>query len=192
MRDAGTEHDVIPGYKPGFTVAASQHGRTRGRHSAAAAAERVTADLLNAEMGDQARSKVARRELPAGLVRPTGMRTAVRLAGPFVPVVVLAAALLVLPGLATASGGPPPTPVTPSAAVDLPLAAPALMPGALEPALPGTAPVPDPATPAKAAETQSPTDPDGPVSSPAMPSDPGYWTPERTANAKPMPMPTPR
>ena len=76
-----------------------------GATPAAAAAERVTADLLNAEMGDQARSKVARRELPAGLVRPTGMRTPVRLAGPFVPFVVLAAALLVLPGLATASGG---------------------------------------------------------------------------------------
>ena len=120
------------------------------------------------------------------------MRTPVRLAGLFLPLVVVAAAVLVLPGLATASGGRAPEPVTPLAAVDLPLAAPALMPGALEPALPDTAPVPDPAIPAKAAETRSATDPDAPVSSPVMPPDPGYWTPERMANAKPMPMPTPR
>ena len=35
-------------------------------------------------------------------------------------------------------------------------------------------------------------DPSGSVGSPAMPVDPGYWTPERMAEAKPMPMPTPR
>jgi hypothetical protein len=35
-------------------------------------------------------------------------------------------------------------------------------------------------------------DPSGSVGSPVMPVDPGYWTPERMAEAKPMPMPTPR
>ena len=35
-------------------------------------------------------------------------------------------------------------------------------------------------------------DPSGSVSSPAMPFDPDYWTPERMAEAKPMPMPTER
>ncbi len=34
-------------------------------------------------------------------------------------------------------------------------------------------------------------DPDTSVSSPALPYDPGYWTPERMASAKPMPMPSP-
>jgi hypothetical protein len=33
-------------------------------------------------------------------------------------------------------------------------------------------------------------DPSGSVGSPAMPFDPGYWTPERMAEAKPAPMPT--
>ncbi len=119
------------------------------------------------------------------------MRTPVTIAGLSVSFVVVAAAVLFLPGLATATSEPPPQPVTPSAAVDLPLAAPALVPGTLDPALPDTAPVPDLATQAKAAEEQSATA-DRSVSSPVMPSDPGYWTPERMANAKPMPMPTPR
>ena len=35
-------------------------------------------------------------------------------------------------------------------------------------------------------------DPSESVGSPVMPVDPGYWTPERMAEAKPMPMPTPR
>ena len=35
-------------------------------------------------------------------------------------------------------------------------------------------------------------DPSGSVGSPMMPVDPGYWTPERMAEAEPMPMPTPR
>jgi hypothetical protein len=35
-------------------------------------------------------------------------------------------------------------------------------------------------------------DPKGSVGSPVMPVDPGYWTPERMAEAQPMPMPTPR
>jgi hypothetical protein len=42
----------------------------------------------------------------------------------------------------------------------------------------------DPAAPAR--------DPAGSVSSPVQTFDPGYWTPERMAEAKPMPMPTPR
>lgn len=33
-------------------------------------------------------------------------------------------------------------------------------------------------------------DPSGSVGSPVMPFDPDYWTPERMAEAKPMPMPT--
>ena len=33
-------------------------------------------------------------------------------------------------------------------------------------------------------------DPSGSVGSPALPFDPDYWTPERMAEAKPMPMPT--
>ena len=33
-------------------------------------------------------------------------------------------------------------------------------------------------------------DPNGSVGSPAMPFDPDYWTPERMAEARPMPMPT--
>jgi hypothetical protein len=33
-------------------------------------------------------------------------------------------------------------------------------------------------------------DPSWSVGSPAMPFDPGYWTPERMAQAKPAPMPT--
>lgn len=35
-------------------------------------------------------------------------------------------------------------------------------------------------------------DPSGSVSSPALTVDPDYWTPERMAEAKPAPMPTPR
>src|SRR4051794_2054322 len=35
-------------------------------------------------------------------------------------------------------------------------------------------------------------DPPGSVSSPVQAVDPRYWTPERMAEAKPMPMPTPR
>jgi hypothetical protein len=35
-------------------------------------------------------------------------------------------------------------------------------------------------------------DPNGSVSSPVMPVDPDYWTPERMSEAQPMPMPTPR
>lgn len=35
-------------------------------------------------------------------------------------------------------------------------------------------------------------DPNGSVSSPVMPIEPDFWTPERMAEAQPMPMPTPR
>ena len=113
------------------------------------------------------------------------MRTPVRLAGLSVSFVVVAAAVLALPGLATATGEPPPEPATPSAAVNLPLRAPALMPASLDP---GTATVSDLATGDEAVQTRSATG-DRTVSSPAMPSDAGQWTPERMANAEPAPMP---
>ena len=116
------------------------------------------------------------------------MRTPVRLAGLSVSFVVVAAAVLILPDLATATGEPPPEPATPSAAVNLPLTAPAQMQGSLDPALPDTAPVSDLATQAEAAQTQSAAG-DRTVSSPAMPSDADQWTPERMANAEPAPMP---
>jgi hypothetical protein len=55
------------------------------------------------------------------------------------------------------------------------------VPALPEPIAPVPPPVTDPASP----------DPNGSVSSPALPYDPGYWTPERMASAKPMPMPSP-
>ena len=54
-----------------------------------------------------------------------------------------------------------------------------------------TGPPPPPVTPSSTAPAaHRPENPDAAVSSPALPYDPGYWTPERMANAKPMPMPT--
>ena len=50
-------------------------------------------------------------------------------------------------------------------------------------------PVPASRPPASKAPAQ---DPDTAVSSPVLPYDPGYWTPERMASATPMPMPSPR
>ncbi len=58
-------------------------------------------------------------------------------------------------------------------------------------------PSPVPALEEPVANSRPPTsraaspDPDTAVSSPALPYDPGYWTPERMASAKPMPMPSP-
>ncbi|HEV3398453.1 MAG TPA: hypothetical protein VG693_04100 [Actinomycetes bacterium] len=67
--------------------------------------------------------------------------------------------------------------------------------GSVPPAGGGAADVPavtEPVAPSApvARATQS-KDPDTSVSSPALPYDPGYWTPERMASAKPMPMPSP-
>jgi len=147
------------------------------------------------------------------------MRTRTRFA-----VLTLAAAvtvaLLVVPGLARASGGAAEDtggriePAPPSPAVDLPLPAVAPQPAVDLPlAVAEPTGATDPAPPAKPAERRSDpntavssppvakpapaplppearSDPNGSVSSPVMPFDPGYWTPERMANAKPMPMPT--
>jgi hypothetical protein len=71
--------------------------------------------------------------------------------------------------------------VPPAAPSDTPIAAPDV-PALPEPIAPSSSPATKPASP----------DPNSSVSSPALPYDPGYWTPERMASAKPMPMPSPR
>ena len=67
--------------------------------------------------------------------------------------------------------------------------------GSVPPAAPSASPTPaveEPVTPPPAPVSRAPLqDPDAPVSSPALPYDPGYWTPERMASARPMPMPSP-
>jgi hypothetical protein len=134
------------------------------------------------------------------------MRTLLRFAGA-AAVAVVCMALFVVPGLAGASSGTPrdtgPGRIEPAPAVDLPAqvepAGPVATPvpattapelrsdpdrSVSSPVIPDYAPVPKPAEPR--------SDPNGSVSSPVLPFDPGYWTPERMANAKPMPMPTVR
>ena len=133
-------------------------------------------------------------------------------------VVVAATAVLVVPGLAGAGDGggvarnvPEAAPVAVEPAVGSVSAPAAVGPGSMEPvpAVGPTEPAPSiepdrgarsgarsgpppapvtPGTPAPAAPRAE--NPDAPVSSPPLPYDPTYWTPERMADAKPMPMPT--
>ena len=96
--------------------------------------------------------------------------------------------------VATASADPGPVP----ASDEPPMAAPA---AAAEPTPATTEPGATPHSPrvaGRARETTAPSsvppssvDPNAAVSSPVLPFEPGYWTPERMADAKPMPMPTP-
>ena len=121
----------------------------------------------------------------------------------------VAAAVLVGPGLATAGDGgeAPAEPVPmaaladdgPPAAAVAPDAAPAVEPAepaptvnelaSVPPSLPVADPFQDAPPPARSAPANS-VDPDTTVSSPVLPMAPGYWTPERMADAKPMPMPS--
>ena len=93
-----------------------------------------------------------------------------------------------------APADPAPVPVTNEPPVAAPAAAtePAAATGTL-----GAAPHSQPVAPRVHATTAprsvaaGSVDPNAAVSSPVLPLAPGYWTPERMAEAKPMPMPTP-
>lgn len=140
---------------------------------------------------------------PGVLHRPRGMRTRAKAGIGAAVAAPVAVALLALwsPTATAGDGGEPAASsgrvdrgsVPPAPPSDGPLAG----PGAGAPRSRGSAPdvpaVEEPAPASRPPASGAPAQvPDTSVSSPVLPYDPGYWTPERMASAKPMPMPSPR